>query len=375
MKMEVKEMLNNFFKSIFLFFIPLALFISFGCQPHIRQSPLPGDPVAPFPKMMVGDSWVKSGYSFEHGSDIYHVKVVQVESDGSFLLEVKGEKEAKPSYSRYNNKYEILRDGGAMIKDNVERVLDFPLFVGKKWKDKYRGRGTDGVYSDFLNDYVVDKYETVNTKAGSFKSFKIKRHHSNLTGRGYFFEEYWYSPEGKCIVKSIPSWKYGSELISYSLANAEPLELEKIKIIIAGEKVKIGILEFQPLNEEARKDNFGKIFTEVLTTSFVKSEAFKIIEREQLHKVLKEIELTQSGIIDTSNAKQIGKMVGANAIVIGSVTKVGNDMRLDVRIIDVETGIILTAEKTEGKSDIKNIGTMADSIVADLINRFYKEKK
>jgi TolB-like protein len=164
-------------------------------------------------------------------------------------------------------------------------------------------------------------------------------------------------------------------LISYSLAKAEPLEPEKPKIIIAGEKVKIAILEFQPLNEEARKDNLGKIFTEVLTTSFFKSEAFKIIEREQLQKILKELELTQSGIIDTSNAKQIGKMVGANAIVIGSVTKIGNDMRLDARIIDVETGIILTAEKTEGKTDIKNIGMMADSIVANLVNRFYKEKK
>jgi TolB-like protein len=50
-------------------------------------------------------------------------------------------------------------------------------------------------------------------------------------------------------------------------------------------------------------------------------------------------------------------------------------MRLDIRIVDVESGIILTAEKTEGKTDIKNIGTMADSIVADLVNRFYKEKK
>ncbi len=89
-------MLKNLFNSIFLFFIPLALFFSFGCEPTraIRQSPLPGDPVAPFPKMMVGDSGVISDYSSKHGTDIYHFKVIQVESDGSFLLEVKGEKDA-----------------------------------------------------------------------------------------------------------------------------------------------------------------------------------------------------------------------------------------------------------------------------------------
>jgi TolB-like protein len=373
MKMEVMKMLKKFFKSIFLFFIPLALFFPFGCESTraIRQSPLPGDPVADFPKVMVGDSFVISDYSSKFGTDIYHIKVIQVESDGSFLLEVKGEKEAMPRHRRYNNKYEPWGEE----KGKVQRRLDFPLFIGKKWKDAYYGQGTDGRMYNYTNEYVVEKYETVSTKAGSFKSFKIKRYEYNVQLKIQNIEEYWYSPEIKRIVKSTPSWKYGSELISYSLAKAEPLEPEKPKIIIAGEKVKIGILEFQGLNEEARKDDFAKIFTEILTTSFVTSEAFRIIEREQLHKVLKEIELTQSGIIDTSNAKQIGKMVGANAIVIGGVTKIGNDMRLDVRIIDVETGIILTAEKTEGKTDIKNIGTMADSIVANLVNRFYKEKK
>jgi len=151
--------------------------------------------------------------------------------------------------------------------------------------------------------------------------------------------------------------------------------IEKPKIIIKGEKVKIGIIEFQSLNEEAKKDNLGKIVSEMLTTSFVNSESFKIIEREQLQKVVQEFQLGQSGIIDTSYAKQIGKIAGADAIVTGSVTKIGNDLRLDARIIDVESGIILTAEKSEGKVDLKSIGMMTDQIVANLVNKFYKSRK
>ena len=151
--------------------------------------------------------------------------------------------------------------------------------------------------------------------------------------------------------------------------------IKKSKIIIKGEKIKIGIIEFQSLNEEAKKDNLGKIVSEMLTTSFVNSESFKIIEREQLKKVIKEFQLSQSGIIDTSYAKQIGKITGADAIVTGSVIKIGNDLRLDARIIDVESGIILTAEKSEGEVEIKSIGMMTDRIVTDLVNKFYKDKK
>jgi len=362
-------MLKEYSKLFFLFLTLVGLFLLCGCETTqaVKKSPLPGDPVAHSPKMAVGDSWMISGYSKKYGMDIYHAKVIAVEPDGSFLLEVRGEKGELLS-RRYNNRYE-------RVPGKSEKLLDFPLFVGKKWKAKYQAYSTTGVYSNYADDYVVEKYETVDTKAGSFKSFKIKRFHYNIDRRLENIEEYWYSPEAKCIVKSLPSWRYGLELISYTQARDKPLEAERPKIIIAADKVKIAIIEFNGLNEEARKDNLGQIFTVVLTASFVKSEAFKIIEREQLQKVLKELQLTQSGIIDTTNAKQIGKMVGADAIVIGSITKIGNDMRLDARIIDVESGIILTAEKSEGKTDIKSIGLMAESIVANLANRFYKEKK
>jgi TolB-like protein len=170
---------------------------------------------------------------------------------------------------------------------------------------------------------------------------------------------------------------YGCEATS-RVQNAsltgEPKALS-LTMKVQGEKIKIGIIEFQSLNEEAKKDILGKVFSEVLTTSFVNSEAFKIIEREQIEKVVKELQLTQSGIIDTSSVKQIGKMVGADAILTGSVIKFGEDLRVDARIIDVESGIILNAEKTMGNADLKSISMMADLIVQNLVNKFYRDKK
>jgi TolB-like protein len=161
--------------------------------------------------------------------------------------------------------------------------------------------------------------------------------------------------------------------VSYAMAKAGSADNGKTNTRRRGQKIKIGIIEFQSLNEEAKKDILGKVFSEVLTTSFVNSDAFKIIEREHIEKVVKELQLTQSGIVDPSSAKQIGKMVGADAILTGSVIKFGNDMRVDARIIEVESGIILTAEKAMGKSDLKSIGTMADVMVQNLVNKFYRD--
>ena len=365
---------------IVLFLSFVVIFFTSGCQTSPgKQTPLPGDPMSIFPKMMVGDSWVIKEFS-NKGIVTRNRTIIETKSDGSFVEEVKDDK-GMTRHEYYNNRYQRIKlinaEKGSAVKipKPPAKTLEFPLFVGKKWNDEFDAWDRGNILHN-SNEYIVDKYERINTKAGSFKAFKIIKLRSIPEKSWKGKVEYWYSPEAKRIVRAIPDWRYGSELLSYKLALADRTpKVEKPKIIIKGEKIKIGIIEFQSLNEEAKKDNLGKIVSEMLTTSFVNSESFKIIEREQLQKVVQEFQLSLSGIIDTSYAKQIGRITGADAIVTGSVTKIGNDLRLDARIIDVESGIILSAEKSEGKVEIKSIGMMTDRIVTDLVNKFYKDKK
>lgn len=371
---------------------PLYLF--YGCETvQVRQEPLPGSPVAHAPKMVVGDSWTVKEYTNKYKRDVVTIKIIKVESDGSYTVE----KVRKEGGKRWIRDYDSL---SRRINPPEKKVLlNFPLFIGKKWKDKYLGKSTKGGYYNYKNTYIVKKYEKVNTKTGNFSAFKILQIQYNVNTNWQGRAELWYAPEVKKIVKYRPSWRYGFDLISYKLATdkiakhsvqqkitPQPLpekskqhqkltETDKPIIIMESERIKVGIIEFQNLNEEAKKDNLGKVVSEMLTTAFVNSEAFKIIEREQLQKILKEFKLSQSGIIDTSDAKKIGKIAGATAIVTGSVVKMGDYIRLDARIIDVESGIILIAEKNEGPTGIKSIGAMVDQIVSNFVNKFYQENK
>jgi len=378
---EDRAMIKKYYAFIVILLSFIVVFSTSGCQTTpSKQTQLPGKTVsASFPKMMIGDSWVIREFS-KKGVVTRSRTIIETKPDGSFAEEVKDDK-GRIFHAYYNNRHQCFRSinvaKGSLLKipKPPEKRLEFPLFVGKKWNDEFDSWSRKGI-RHFFNEYVVDKYETITTKAGAVKAFKIIRRASNPKKNWKGKEEYWYSPEAKRIVRSIPDWRYGSELLSYKLASdVKTPKVGKPKIIIKGERVKIGIIEFQSLNEEAKKDNLGKIVSEMLTTSFVNSESFKIIEREQLQKVVQEFQLSQSGIIDTSYAKQIGKIAGADAIVTGSVTKIGNDLRLDARIIDVESGIILTAEKSVGKVDLKSIGMMTDQIVANLVNKFYENRK
>ena len=92
-----------------------------------------------------------------------------------------------------------------------------------------------------------------------------------------------------------------------------------------------------------------------------------------MSKVLKEFQLSQTGLIDAASVKEIGKILGADAIITGSVMMLRERLRLDARIIDVGTGAILAAESTLGNVDIQSLGLMCDRIVDSIIIKYYEK--
>jgi TolB-like protein len=79
--------------------------------------------------------------------------------------------------------------------------------------------------------------------------------------------------------------------------------------------------------------------------------SLKVIERAQIAALLKEIALGQSGMLDAGTAVQAGRLLGAQAIAFGSFMVLGGDVRLDARIIRVETSECVLASSIMGKKD------------------------
>ncbi len=112
----------------------------------------------------------------------------------------------------------------------------------------------------------------------------------------------------------------------------------------ASKRISIAVIQFKTLNNEARDISLGELVSESFTTALVNSNNFKIIEREQLDKVVKEMEMTQTGFIETTNAVEIGKMLHADAIITGSVALLNNQIQLNARIIEIESAYVISAE-------------------------------
>jgi len=101
-------------------------------------------------------------------------------------------------------------------------------------------------------------------------------------------------------------------------------------------KKKIAVIEFSDL--EGNVTQFGKYLAEELITRLFRTRKFEVVERQLLNKVLSEQKLGITGLIDDESAIAIGKLLGVDAIVSGTITDLGKSLKVNARIISTETG-------------------------------------
>ena len=105
------------------------------------------------------------------------------------------------------------------------------------------------------------------------------------------------------------------------------------------------------------QERIGNAVKDMLTTEISKTGCFVLVERDQLDKTLNEQSLGQSGAMDSTFAPRVGKLVGAEFVLFGSVTQFGvrteasealfgdsktqfADAAVDIKLLNVETGEI-----------------------------------
>lgn len=85
-------------------------------------------------------------------------------------------------------------------------------------------------------------------------------------------------------------------------------------------------------------------------TALVQTDVFLVIEQNQIAEILEAQSFTLSGCTDESCAVEIGKLLAAEQIILGSFSKVGSGYIINAKIIDVTLGRNIQAEKVEFSS-------------------------
>jgi len=113
------------------------------------------------------------------------------------------------------------------------------------------------------------------------------------------------------------------------------------------------------INFNSPSEQFSEYVLDELSANLVDSRKLTIIDRQDIDLRRKELDFQFSGEVDDNSMQSLGKTLGAEVIVTGSLREIGKMYRLMIRVLNVENGAV----EAQYRADIVN-----DSRVASLLS-------
>ena len=122
------------------------------------------------------------------------------------------------------------------------------------------------------------------------------------------------------------------------------------------ERLVAAVMPFSCAASEAEHAEEAKGLADALTVALVRSGRLRLVERDRVDALLSEARFDLSGAVDSARAAQIGKQLGAAAVVLGSITSValreeassGDFSGKSKRTVDVEIQARLVKHRGSG---------------------------
>lgn len=115
----------------------------------------------------------------------------------------------------------------------------------------------------------------------------------------------------------------------------------------------LAVLPFEnnAITDHERFEPLRRGLAAMLTSDLSKVQGLTLIERGRIAALLNEAVTSQGGYMDESQAIRTGQILGATNIAFGSFLVLGETVRIDTRIIKVETSELVMAESVSGSTD------------------------
>ena len=123
----------------------------------------------------------------------------------------------------------------------------------------------------------------------------------------------------------------------------------------AGENMRVAVLPFKP---HPANPMSGELAYEAFSTQILRIKDYSVVDRGSIDQLIKEQKLAQTGVMDQSQAVELGKILGAQGVILGAVTEFVPRNKLmfppakvsvTARLINTKTGEVeWTAGKTCG---------------------------
>jgi TolB-like protein len=140
------------------------------------------------------------------------------------------------------------------------------------------------------------------------------------------------------------SFVWSSSASGYE-AEVKALATKLVTSLEAANQTSAAVLDFEDLHGSTT--DLGHFLAQELTDSLVSvSKTLSVVDRTNLQQLLRENKLSMEGLVNPETSKKLGKLIGIDTVIVGTVTTTPDKVRISVRAVDVETGRILATQSS-----------------------------
>ncbi len=122
----------------------------------------------------------------------------------------------------------------------------------------------------------------------------------------------------------------------------------------AQEKVTIAVFPLTALafgTDAASQSAMATTLRNMLITEFAENTKFTTLDRSAVDEMLRSRSMSLTGQLGDKDAAEIGQLLGAQYMVQGGMVMDGREARMDLRLVDAETGRVSNTSKEKGPKD------------------------
>lgn len=117
----------------------------------------------------------------------------------------------------------------------------------------------------------------------------------------------------------------------------------------------IAVWNVENILPQPGQPDLGELFSDQIILAVSKTGKYRVVERKSLQLALNELNLGSSSLAHESTRLRLGKIAGAGWMIFGGYFATGDQMRVDLRIVEVETGKVKKAvQKTTTSQDLND---------------------
>jgi len=134
----------------------------------------------------------------------------------------------------------------------------------------------------------------------------------------------------------------------------------------------VAVLDFanNSIGPASATAGLGQVFADQIFERLSGQPGIVVVDRESIEKILEELSLSSQGLTEAEGRLRLGKLLGAQYLILGGYMAIGSAIRIDARVVEVERGTVEGIAQEGSLSDRQQLtSTLSEKVANKLFDK------